>query len=59
MTGLDADDLPFPAESFQGLQQISAGLPKISKNDPFLSNLFKKFHWEPSTYQSFTTEFAG
>jgi hypothetical protein len=54
MTGLDADDPPFPAESFQGLQQISAGLPNLSENVPFLSDSFQKFHWKTSTYQSFT-----
>jgi hypothetical protein len=52
MTGRDADDPPFPAERFQRL-------PKISENDPFLSGLFKKFHREIVTYQSFTTEFGG
>jgi hypothetical protein len=56
MTGLDADDPPFPAESFQGLPKISAGLPKSFH---FLSDLFKNFHLETYTYQRFTPEFVG
>jgi hypothetical protein len=59
MTRLDADDPPFPSESFQRLPKISAGLPNPSENDHFLSDLFQKFHWETYTYQSFTTELAG
>jgi hypothetical protein len=58
MTGLDADDPPFPAESFQGLQKISAGFQKFPKTIHFFQICAKNFTGKPLLIRALRPKFA-